>query len=283
MMFDKFCRPYTDPRVKEQNWNESGALIGLNQDHFQQKLSSGTTVLHQTTRIASRALQSVDLESSSSDGVVHYGDCIMLVNEQSSAYLTFSNSDQVPSEDGSVAVVTTSAQDQPLARNVFQIVRYPEQAGATFPDNIVRYGDKFCLLSHPAYTDRPLFLHSQKLSPSFSSKTQRQQLVGMCQTMNYRCAWTFLYFTPQFRLEAEGQVVQALTPLVISHCATRANLSSGNVPYRNEFGVELEVWAASSLDAHRAEPPESHWSLVAEYVPAPNAATRTAAPPAASR
>lgn len=94
--------------------------------------------------------------------------------------------------------------------------------------------------------DKPLYLHSQPVTPLCSSKVTRKCEIVMSTESSYDSAFQVVYKDIAFRLESEGTPVSCNAEVVIMHCNTRQNLSSCATQY-NDFGSEFEVCGETSL------------------------------------
>jgi len=199
--------------------------------------------------------------SSTEDGNVHFGKAVMLKNVKTSGVLATDLGDKLRRIGEVFAVTTTST--RPCARNVFMLKSYSMKLDAS--DDVLRYGEKFHILTTPHLTtsghlrSTMLYLSSQIITPDVYSKYSHFQEVCTSGETNYSTVWQVLHYDPKVRLENEGSPVEIGASIVIQHCQTGANLGSDIVPYRNDFGIESEVFCHTIIDQHKAEMVENIW------------------------
>lgn len=80
--------------------------------------------------------------SKSEDGVLHFGQTVLLANKLTEGVLSFNPNDKIIGEDA-FAVTTSRSEDGPALRNVFAVEHL------TNPESkeVVKYGDKFRLVA----------------------------------------------------------------------------------------------------------------------------------------
>ncbi|KAL2790962.1 cilia- and flagella-associated protein 161 isoform 2, partial [Daubentonia madagascariensis] len=152
--------------------------------------------------------------SISEDGYIHYGDTVMLVNphyheteadvflggdltlcmtpDEIQAHL----SDELEVPCGLSAVQTKI----PVGRNTFIILSTDRDA----TDQVLRYGQDFCLGITGGFENKMLYLSSDHRNLLKSSKRSWLQEVYLTDEVSYRNCWQAAFPDPQLRLEHEG-------------------------------------------------------------------------------
>jgi len=85
--------------------------------------------------------------SCSSDGLLHFGYKIMLLNTKTNGHLVIDVGDRIAGQDEAYAITTNNKGIGPLTRSVFVISRESDKDG--FTDDIVHYGQKIRIQSNP--------------------------------------------------------------------------------------------------------------------------------------
>ena len=91
----------------------------------------------------------------SEDGLLRYGDRIMLMNKCTNGFLVFDMGDKITSSDEAYSCTTTVKNVGPVGRSVLSI----EKVNPT-DDEIVRYGEQVRFVTNPWIFHKPLYLHS---------------------------------------------------------------------------------------------------------------------------
>ena len=68
----------------------------------------------------------------------------------------------------------------------------------------------------------------------------------------YNTVWKVLSSNPNLRVSSIGSPVPANAELIIEHCASAQFLSSDNINYYNEFGMEYEVSVCSQTTNNKS-------------------------------
>lgn len=111
----------------------------------------------------------------------------MLQNLQTQGWLVSNIWDRIASNDEAYAVTATKEQVGPVARSVFKLVRANEQDGA--PDNRVYFGQDIRLSTTVHMFNKPLFLHSQQLTPLVFARFSRNQEVCVHSKKVHNTVW----------------------------------------------------------------------------------------------
>lgn len=117
---------------------------------------------------------------------------------------------------------------------------------------MVRYGQEIRLQSNDFICNKPLYLSSQPVSPLAFARFSRNQEVCLLNKSTYNTVWKIQPLGTQ-RGAAQGQPVLASDAIMLEHCATTQCLSNDRIPYRNDFGNELEVSCMSAATKHKTQ------------------------------
>lgn len=225
-------------RTKIGNWSEDMELEEIRLKDFLKKKETGSLMVTAKQRQLAEALVAAEL-TPTPDGLLRFGQHIMLVNHQSKGFLSVNPYDSVPKAH-QAWVLTTSRDANPSARNVFELERADRNDG--FEDDVVHYGQNFrCKLLPFASIDRPAYVHSELVTALAAAKFSRHQEVTAYGAPTGETLWQLLYPDTNSRFEMEGEPVGASTPLVIRHVQTGSFLASDEIHYNNLFGCEFEV------------------------------------------
>lgn len=243
------CRTY-NPSVRVGNWNEDIQLEEDTLKDFLERRERGQLLIQRNPHLS----QAKTKLSSSTDGFVHFGDSLMLVNPaDTDSCLSACASDQ----SGSCGV-SGSRNGTPCARNTFIINSLQGE----------KNGDKLTYNTHfhicCPQGENLLYLSSDHVSPivSKSSCKSGHQAVSLVSEPSLLTAWKILYFDPQSRLEMDYLPVLANTNIILTHVYTNRKLCvEYDFKIRSAFGSEYEISAHDYLDSHKAEKVNHHWKL----------------------
>jgi Ca2+-binding EF-hand superfamily protein len=230
--------PRYNSKVKVGNWYEDMELEeikGKDYDHKKQTDCLGVTSMEKTFKETKRRVP----QTFSEDGLLHFGDHIMLSNKKTTGVLVMNKMDSVKNYDEAYGVTTTTKVVGPNARNIFVIERYEERDG--FEGDNIHYGQKVKFRCNSHFHRRKLLLHSTHASPALHAPVSRNQEVCMILKDVYDCIWEIDHIDPKVRFEMYGEVVPANEPILIKHSNTNHYLASDAVPYKNQYGGEFEV------------------------------------------
>ena len=162
-----------------------------------------------------------------------------------------------------------------IARSVYIVERAKAPLFTT--DNKVRFGDEVRIKVNPYIIGKDLFLHSVPISTLAYARFSRNQEVCLNSEASYNTVWR-IQPTPGGGYYNEE--VKAGVPIILEHCATQQYLSNDKIPYRNDFGNELEVSAktlatknksqilakektgeATRESTHKAVPTQNFWTF----------------------
>uniref|UniRef100_A0A8C3VKQ9 Cilia- and flagella-associated protein 161 n=1 Tax=Catharus ustulatus TaxID=91951 RepID=A0A8C3VKQ9_CATUS len=217
--------------------------------------------------------------SISSDGFVHFGDTVLLMNpDNKSSGLEGTSEEQEPEMRGDVTLAVdmeevsctrmnpcSSQVDlvhvrrvDPIGRNAFCIV----SADGSAEGEPLRYGQSFLLGTKGGVSDKLFYLASDHKTFQNFAKKSRLQKVFLTAEVSYLALWQAKSLDPQLRLEHEGFPVPADTKIIITHCYTNRNLAVPRTFCVSYFGREFEVICHNYLDSHRVEEDKNHWVII---------------------
>jgi len=94
----------------------------------------------------------------SEDGLLKFGDKVMLMNKKTTGYLVFDMGDKIVTHDEAYANTTSKKAKVPSARNIFVLTRAEEDDD--FEGDVIHYGQKIRIMANKFMTGKNLFLHS---------------------------------------------------------------------------------------------------------------------------
>ena len=106
--------------------------------------------------------------------------------------------------------------------------------------------------ANPYISNKPLYLHSQQVTPLCYARFSRNQEVCLHVKNIYNTVWKIIPAHGD-RKERLGQPVSASEPIMLEHAATNQCLSNDRITYRNDFGNELEVSAMSQATKSKSQ------------------------------
>jgi len=230
--------PKYQHRVRIGNWSEDLELEEIKLKDYLKKKESGSLLVNVKQKQLEESLMVSEL-SATDDGVLHFGNMVMLFNHQSKGFLA-ANPYEKAEKSHAAFVLTTSQNGNSCVRNVFEIVRADENDG--FDDDVVHYGQNFRCKLKP-FSDIPCdtYMHSELVTALAAAKFSRHQEVSALATPSGETLFQMLYPDTATRFEMDGEPVPAGSPLCLRHCQTGSYLASDEIPYPNIFGTEFEV------------------------------------------
>ncbi|KAK7891485.1 hypothetical protein WMY93_023448 [Mugilogobius chulae] len=254
----------TTARAKVGNWYED---LRLEQDtlrEYLEKKERGELAAQKSDFLKEHILKPVSL-SVSTDGAVHFGDTVMLVNvggpRRESTALSInaevSSLSRGESSPGlqSPCEVSAAPQLQACTRTALIIASVDGSLEGTH----LHYEQTFALKSTGGFA-RGLFLTSDIRTFQKCAKKSRLQEVSLEADGSFLSWWKVVHFDPQERLEHEGLPVPANAKVLIVHCKTNQALAVlGNQVLWTMLGKSFEVTAHTFLDSHKAEEENNHW------------------------
>eukprot|EP01006_Ploeotia_vitrea_P037610 TRINITY_DN66153_c0_g1_i1.p1 TRINITY_DN66153_c0_g1~~TRINITY_DN66153_c0_g1_i1.p1 ORF type:complete len:317 (+),score=32.91 TRINITY_DN66153_c0_g1_i1:71-952(+) len=259
------------------NWSEDLQFQEDKLREWLRKRESGGTAIQQMRSKMSRHKAEAFISPEHSDGHIHFGDSVMLQNAHTEGYLSVDLDDFVGTGYGvNKYIATTGRADKPMLRNTWTIIKVDgdddEYYEAKGEGNVLHYTQKFKLVLNPSLSDKDslLLLASEQVSQTSFSKVSHKQEVTAKSKGTFEFTWQAVWPDLDYRMEMEGQPVQANVVLLINHCQTNQPLASDKQkPYVNDFGSEWEVcahkWPARATKlaaAFGAEQPQNHWALI---------------------
>ncbi|KFP85699.1 Uncharacterized protein C15orf26, partial [Apaloderma vittatum] len=240
---------------------------------FLHKRERGELLIQKVSKLQDHLFKKIQL-SVSKDGLVHFGDTVMLLNPD--------NKSSVESDPGACGSLTLAINLDELSLYSVTSLRAPRGVSAvqsvdprgrnTFcilsvdggsVGEPVRFGQNFGLGTTGGFPDQMLYLASDHKSfVRFAKKTYLQQ-VFLTDELSYLTSWQAAFLDPQLRLEYEGFPVPANSKIIITHCHTNRSLAvPRNFWTRSYFGKEYEVICHTYLDSHKAEEDKNYWQVV---------------------
>jgi len=225
------------------NWSEEQELEETKLKDFLKRKEEGNLYSTKLQQKLDKSLLKVSL-TYSKDGLVHFGDHIMLLNKETDGFLVTDIYDPITGHDEAYNA-STAKNVSPCARSVFLLKKYTKEKDL-FQDDIVRYGQKIQIQSNPLLYNKELYLNSCHISPNHVAKFSRKQEVGFYAKSNYDTVWVIEHIDPKVRFENAGNPVMAGEAILLKHCQTAQWLASDlSYGIKNEFGVEYEVFGHS--------------------------------------
>jgi hypothetical protein len=199
------------------------------------------------------------------EGVITTGNYFLMKNFQTSGYLVIDTDDKNSNYSAAFAVTTNPLMNFPCPRSLFKIEKYcqkgkcnkntTEIGGNTnnnnTDSNIVTYGEKICIVSHPDIFLTPLYIFSSLITPQSFSRFSRNQEVLANSDYGYSSSWVIEHPDTTLRYSMEGKPVFIKDPFVIRHCSTGRLLGSDLVDYFNDYGHEFEVCCNNFLSTNK--------------------------------
>lgn len=230
--------PRYQHKVRIGNWSEDLELEEHKLKDYLKKKETGSLMVTGKQRQLEESLKSAEL-SPSPDGMLHFGQMVMLLNHQSRAFLSANPFDAVHKTTDAY-MLTTSPNGNSCVRNVFELERADEYDG--FDDDVIHYGQTFrCRLQPFSQIGEPCYMHSELVTALAAAKFSRHQEVTALAAPTSETLWQLVYPDVNSRFETEGEPVAANSPVCIRHVQTGSFLASDEIPYNNIFGTEFEV------------------------------------------
>jgi hypothetical protein len=205
---------------------------------FLKKKETGSLLVNAKQKQLEESLQQVQL-SETPDGMLHFGNKVLLINHQSEAFMCANPHDAIHKAQTAFAL-TTGPNSNACVRNCFELERADPNDG--FDDDVIHYGQNFRFkMESFSKITQPVYMYSEMLSPLAASKFSRHQEVVVYPEKTGQTLWQVLYPDTQVRFEMEGKEVPAGAPVVFRHAHTGSFLASDKINYNNIFGLEYEV------------------------------------------
>ncbi|KAM7002997.1 cilia- and flagella-associated protein 161 [Tautogolabrus adspersus] len=252
-------------KVKIGNWYEDLRLTEDKKKEYLEEKERGELFYQNEDFLKQNMLSPIDL-SVTTDGTLHFGDVVMLVNmggENRECSALSINADinsmtKTPFPGIKAPCGVSAGRDiQACTRTAFIITSVDGSPDGSTLD----YEQSFALKTTCGFA-RGLYLMSDLQSFQKCAKNSRLQEVNLDEGCSFLSWWKIVHFDPQERLEHEGQRVPANQKVLIKHCKTNKALAAlGDQVLWTTFGKEYEVTAHTFLDSHKAEKDSNHWIL----------------------
>mmetsp|Transcript_14563 Transcript_14563/g.29457 ORF Transcript_14563/g.29457 Transcript_14563/m.29457 type:complete len:486 (-) Transcript_14563:281-1738(-) len=231
------------------NWNEDLQMQEDKVRKYLDRKEKGQLMINKIARNMQGSLKPVGL-TFAKDGLIRYGDHVMLYSVQTEGVLSTDITDRDPGNIEAYSVTTSTITKGPVARNVF-VIMPPTNDKKTQIGDFLTFGQPFVLKVNPALTTKDLSLSSVPLSPMQFSKISKKQLVLMSVDNSADIIFTARYRNVEQRFENDGHPVPGNAELVLQHRRTGKCLFTDKINYHNDFGTEYEVSCNTSSVANR--------------------------------
>jgi hypothetical protein len=240
-------------KTRVGNWLEDVCLEEAKFGDFKRAREHGTLTMGMfNTKVAS--CTSTVPHTYSEDGLIKYGDSIVLAHKQTGGSLAcdpFEAAGFDSSEFNASVCESTSS----MARNTFVITKVDEAD----PSEYVAWGTPFRLMCNPSLRvdeetnmlQPPLFLASSLKNERKASPLSNNQLVYMTAKVTYSTVWktqmpAVSKDSGAARVLSQGEALVSGCDVVLQHCQTMQLLSSDSGNAMNtDFGTEYEVCGAT--------------------------------------
>lgn len=209
--------------------------------------------------------------ASFSDGILRFNSPVMLQNAETNCFLSVDLDDKSGAGTQSKIACTTGSATGSTLRNTWLLVPAPsaddEFWASKGESDVVHYGQKFMVRSLADLSPDPLYLASEKISPTTQSKVSKHQEVFFTSQGRQTALWSFQHAHTEYRFETEGIPVKSTDVVLISHQLTNVPLASSLAKYGNDFGMEWEACCHKSQAVHAKhgkapETRENLWAVV---------------------
>jgi hypothetical protein len=241
------------------NWYEELALEESKLQNFEKRAASGSLSLRKQQLKLSLCNELVPL-SYSPDGVIRFGDTIILQHDLSGALLACDPFREYITGQEKYFISGSPDNGQPRARNTFRVLRPPAHFMGLEDDPedpILRVGQAFCLGCNESLLVNPqsnilsptLFLGSTKKNERNATKQTNRQMVFLTPKNDADSVWLAIipsrgHKNAAQRFLAKGQPVTIQDVLQITHRQTNMYLACDPASKETtEFGTEIECFA----------------------------------------
>jgi len=230
------------------NWREDDALDEMRMmDYIESKEAGSLTLLKKQTKLAPQ-LVPVKLTEPPADGMLHFGDCVLLQSMCNEGTLAVSLGQRLYQADNPEADAMYATYSCPIkgsfSRNSIKFVSYD---GAGAPGAPVLYGQKVCIEFSSELGVRGYLGSMRSGRVQLATQLINKQEIFMQAISRekppYDCAWEVLPENVDDRIISQGTPVIAGAPLVLTHCFTNKRLAGVHVPLATDFGQEFGVCA----------------------------------------
>jgi len=196
------------------------------------------------------------------DGMLHFGDSLMLRNGETEGLLQADIADPIPHADATRPDVdgislSTGRMIASCPRNVVTISRASDNDGFG-QSSYVHYGQAFRMGANSSLSDKALYLFScQRCSEDLG---QDETLACLYPRAVGGTRWRILHADPKRRNAAKNDPVRLQEPIALQNEATGHLLSSDRIVRMNHYGNEWRVFGAA--EPENAASSTSTWSFV---------------------
>ena len=185
-------------------------------DYLRKKEDDNLTTLKMSNSL-NIGLQKCAL-SYSKDGLIKFGNKIMIHNILSDVFVACDTSIAVPDQSESFTVTGTHSSDI-TNRAVFTIRKF-EDDKSHYNDDLVHYGQKICLEAHPKMHKRKLFLRAYPYTQNNFAKLSKKMEISVTAKVNdFSTVWTIEHPEIKHRFQSMGQPVEAEKDVLIKNCS----------------------------------------------------------------
>lgn len=248
--------------IRIGNWYEDLAQKEAKQKEFHQRAERGDLSIQRQRSKIDICLGSVP-HSYSEDGLLRFGDYIMLMHDQTGSVLACDVFENVDGGLSEKFMLSNSYNTNPVARNVFKIMRAPSKyrsAEDTYDDDVLRIGCAFCLGCNEGLLVSPksdvlgpmLYVSSIKKNERSAAVNSNRQMTYLSSVLNSDAIWTVTIpslgrSNASERFLSVGSAVYSGESIQLSHRQTSMLLSCSHAfTELTEFGNELESYADRS-------------------------------------
>eukprot|EP00758_Cryptobia_borreli_P004572 Tbor_TRINITY_DN4463_c0_g1::TRINITY_DN4463_c0_g1_i1::g.7963::m.7963 len=227
------------------NWQEDLVLAADKKKALLDLKACGGMLSQQILRKVRQHNQTCELAAADSDGLLRFHQPIMLQNGETEGFLSIDIDDKQEGPTGWRCIPTTVPQKKPVLRSSFVLMPVYSKDDSLFDSkkegDVVHYGQKFVIQTHPDLLEKPMFLISERKTAGVQSKVTANQPVYFCEEPGQAGLWAMGYSNAEYRDELVGHPVKANSLAVIQHTSTNTPLASTKTRYTNDFGPENEV------------------------------------------
>ena len=252
-------------RTRIGNWQEDRALEESKQANFERRANSGNLSIKRQQSKLLKCTEAVP-HTYSHDGLIRFGDSIMLRHDMTGAILACDIFNTIEPGVERYIVSGSLGNAQPVARNVFRILRPPVHLRGMEDDDdddILRVGQAFCIGCNQSLLVDPgksvlsptLYLCSIKKNERTATRRSNKQSVFLSPKNDADSVWLAVFPSKGHKNTAQrylsvGQPSSVQNSLQITHRQTNMYLSCDPASKEmSEFGIELECFADRSVSA----------------------------------
>ena len=241
------------------NWQEEISLEESKLSNFEKKAATGSLALRRQQIKIMRSMETVP-HTYSDDGLIRFGDSIMLRHDLTNATLACDVFERVEPSQEQYLVSGSLGNSSPVARNVFRIIRPPMHLRGIDDDDrdeVLRIGQAFCLACNESLLVHPdsnvlaptLYLCSIKKNERTSTRRSNRQMVYMSPKNDADSVWTTVlpsrgHKNASHRYLSVGRPSSIDDSIQITHRQTNMYLTCDPANKEmSEFGLEVEVFA----------------------------------------